>query len=145
MPEISQGLFRERVVDTMIELARLREDQRIIEAGSNALEIYLGLHRRGFTRTATTATCRIPCGQHDVALVAGWHSMRGLEDLIARLAHFMHAAATLAVWIDADEHARSEKIRSLLERWGFHIEAGTRCGDGYVLSARRRERLADAA
>jgi hypothetical protein len=51
---------REQVVDTMIELTRLSGLHRAIVAGSNSLELYLALRRRGFIRVATTATCRIP-------------------------------------------------------------------------------------
>ena len=50
---------REQVVDTMIELTRLSNLHRAIVAGSDSLELYLALRRRGFIRVATTATCRI--------------------------------------------------------------------------------------
>ena len=53
---------REQVVDTMIELTRLSNLHRAIVAGSDSLELYLALRRRGFVRVATTATCRIPEG-----------------------------------------------------------------------------------
>lgn len=145
MTDIQSQDAREHVIDTMIDLTRLTREQRIIAVGSDILHVHLILHRRGFTRAATTATCRTACGQHDVGLVVGWHSMLGLEGLIIQLGRFLHATAILAVWIDASDRIRSGEIRSLLERWGFRIEAGTRCGDGLVLSARRRERLADAA
>lgn len=145
MPNTRSPVFCEQVIDTMIELTRLSKDHRVIVAGSDILDIYLGLHRRGFMRAATTATCRVPSGQHDVALVAGWHSMQGLDKLVAWLVHFLHAAAILAVSIDAEDRRSIGELRALLERWGFRIEAVTQCGDGLVLSARRRERLAHAA
>jgi hypothetical protein len=136
---------KERVIDTMIELTRVSRDHRVIVAGTEKFDIYLSLHRRGFERAATTTTCRIPCGQHDIGLVAGWRSMLMLEGTISQLVHFLHPAAALAVWIDVPERARSHEISVLLERWGFRVEAGASCGDGFVLSARRRERLANAA
>jgi hypothetical protein len=145
MPELQPTYSREHVIDTMIELTRLAGMHRIIVAGSDNLDIYLGLHSRGFTRSATTSTCRIPCEQHDVGLVVGWHSTTALSGLIARLVHFLHAAAALAVWVDAHQRVRSQEIQLLLERWGFRVEAGARCDDGFVLSARRCERLANAA
>jgi hypothetical protein len=51
---------REQVVDTMIGLTRLSGQQRVIVAGSDEMELYLALRRRGFIRVATSATCRIP-------------------------------------------------------------------------------------
>jgi hypothetical protein len=52
------GSNREQVVDTMIELTRLSKLHRTIVAGSDSLELYLALRRRGFIRVATAATCR---------------------------------------------------------------------------------------
>jgi hypothetical protein len=51
---------REQVVDTMIGLTRLTSLHRAIVAGSGRMELYLALRRRGFLRTATAASCRIP-------------------------------------------------------------------------------------
>ena len=51
---------REQVIDTMIELTRLSNLHRTIVAGSDSLEIYLALRRRGFVRVATTAICAFP-------------------------------------------------------------------------------------
>ena len=67
---------REQVIDTMIELTRLSNLHRAIVAGSDGLELYLALRRRGFIRVATTATCRIPKGQHAVGLIAGQNSLQ---------------------------------------------------------------------
>jgi hypothetical protein len=145
MANVQLASSSESVIDTMIELVRLGTAQRVIVAGADNLDAYLSLQRRGFARTATTATCRIPCGQHDVGLIIGWHSVKALEQLVARLVNFLHAAAVLAVWVDIPERARSREVRLLLERWGFRVEAGATCGDGFVLSARRQERLANAA
>ncbi len=41
---------REQVVDTMIGLTRLSHLHRAIVAGSDSLELYLALRRRGFIR-----------------------------------------------------------------------------------------------
>ena len=49
---------QEQVIDTMIELTRLSTQHRAILAGSDSLELYLALRRRGFARASTTETCR---------------------------------------------------------------------------------------
>jgi len=48
------GSNREQVIDTMIELTRLSHLHRAIVAGSDGMELYLALRRRGFIRVATT-------------------------------------------------------------------------------------------
>jgi hypothetical protein len=138
MPASSPIPSGERIVDTMVQLALAAKSHRVIVAGSSALDIYLDLQRRGFSRVATIATCRIPCGQHDVALVAGQHSNQGLEALLTRIVSFLNTQATIAVWVGTDEQQRGKKLQLLLERLGFRIEAGARCESGFVLSARRR-------
>jgi hypothetical protein len=129
----------ERIMETMIELASVSKSHRVIVTGSDSLEIYLGLCRRGYLRVATTATCRMPCGQHDVGLVAGQHSIQALEAILVRIVHFLNTASALAVWIGSHEDGHARRLRVLLERLGFRIEAATQCEQGYVLSARRRE------
>jgi hypothetical protein len=128
----------QQVVDAMLQLTRASASQRLIAAGSDAFDLYLDLLQRGFSRVATTATCRIPCGQHDVALIAGNHSIQALEALLARLIPFLNTSAVVALRIDANENRLGGKVQSLLERLGFRVEAGTRCERGFVLSARRR-------
>ena len=70
---------REQVVDTMIGLTRLSRLHRAIVAGSDSLELYLALRRRGFIRVATTATCRTPKAQHAVGLITGGNSLLAIE------------------------------------------------------------------
>jgi hypothetical protein len=48
------------IIQPMIELARCSKRQRIIVAGSKSGELRLELHRRGFVRVATTASCGLP-------------------------------------------------------------------------------------
>jgi hypothetical protein len=50
----------EQVVTAMIELTRLSDLHRTIVAGGDNLAVYLALRQRGFSRVATTSTCRIP-------------------------------------------------------------------------------------
>jgi hypothetical protein len=129
---------REQVVDTMIELTRLSNLHRAIVAGSDSLELYLALRRRGFIRVATTATCRIPKGQHAVGLITGQNSLEAIEAALTRISQFLSTSATIAVLIDSRESGFCLKIRSKLEQMGFRIEAGVRCQQGLVLSAYRQ-------
>jgi len=137
----------ERVVDTMIELARLSHLHRAIVAGSDQMEQYLALRRRGFLRVATPATCRFPKGQHAVGLITGQDSPRAIEAALAEIAPFLCASAAVAVLIDSRESGVCLKIRSKLEQMGFRIEAGVRCPQGLVLSAWRQgfAQMANAA
>jgi hypothetical protein len=128
---------REQVVDTMIELTRLSNLHRTIAAGSDSLELYLALRRRGFMRVATTATCRVPKGQHAVGLITGQNTLRAIEAALAQISQFLSASAAIAVLIDSSESGLCLKIRSRLEQMGFRIEAGVRCQQGLVLSAYR--------
>jgi hypothetical protein len=128
---------REQVVDTMIELTRLSHLHRVIVAGSDSLELYLALRRRGFIRVATTATCRIPKGQHSVGLITGQNTLQAIEAALAQITQFLTTSAAIAVLIDSRESGVCLKIRNRLEQIGFRIEAGVRCQQGLVLSAYR--------
>jgi hypothetical protein len=129
---------REQVVDTMIELTRLSNLHRAIIAGSDSMELYLALRRRGFIRVATTATCRIPGAQHAVGLITGQNSLQAIEAALTQMSQYLSASAAIAVLIDSRESGLSLKIRSRLEQMGFRIEAGVRCQQGLVLSAYRQ-------
>ena len=132
------GSNREQVVDTMIELTRLSNLQRAILAGSDRMEMYLALRRRGFIRVATTETCRMPKGQHAVGLITGQNSLQAIEAALAQISQFLSASAAIAVLIDSRESGFCLKIRDRLEQMGFRIEAGVRCQQGLVLSAYRQ-------
>jgi hypothetical protein len=126
---------REQVIDTMIELTRLSSQLRAIVAGSDGLELYLALRRRGFARVSTPETCRIPRGQHAVGLITGQNSLAAVEAVLTRISPFL---STIAVLIDSRESGFCLKIRSKLEQMGFRIDAGVRCPQGLVLSAYRQ-------
>ena len=130
---------REQLIDTMIGLTRLSGLHRAILAGSGSMELYLALRRRGFTRVATAATCRIPRAQHAVGLIAGRNSVQAIEAALTEISPFLGASAAVAVLIDGRESGVSLRIRARLEQMGFRIEAGVRCRDGFVLSAIRRD------
>jgi hypothetical protein len=127
---------QEQVIDIMIELTRLSKQHRAILAGSDSLELYL--RRRGFNRVATTATCRIPKGQHAVGLITGQNSLQAIEAALTKISQFLSASAAVAVLIDSPEGGSCLKIRGKLEQMGFRIEAGVRCQQGLVLSAYRQ-------
>jgi hypothetical protein len=128
---------REQVVETMIELTRPSHLHRVIVAGSDSMELYLLLRRRGFMRVATIATCRIPRGQHTVGLIGGQNTLQAIEAALARISPFLSSSAAIAVLIDSRESGVCLRIRSRLEQMGFRIEAGVRCQQGLVLSAHR--------
>ena len=129
---------REQVVDTMIDLTRLSNLHRAIVAGSDSLELYLALRRRGFIRVATTATCRIPKRQHAIGLITGQNSLSAIEAALTQISQFLSPSAAIAVLIDSRESGVCLKIRARLEQMGFRIEAGVRCQQGLVLSAYRQ-------
>jgi hypothetical protein len=120
---------------------------RTILAGSDSMELYLALRRRGFIRVATPTTCRIARGQHAIGLVAGHDSSGTIEGALASISSFLSANATVAVLIDSRKSDSSLRIRSKLQQMGFRIEAGVRCQQGLVMSAYRHDfgQMANAA
>jgi hypothetical protein len=138
MVQPHSGPNREQVVDTMIELTRLSSQLRAIVAGSDSLELYLALRRRGYARVSTPETCRIPRGQHAVCLITGQNSLAAVEAALTQISPFLCASAAIAVLIDSRESGCCLKIRSKLEQMGFRIEAGVRCQQGLVLSGYRQ-------
>jgi hypothetical protein len=129
-----------QIIEPMIQLACCSKSHRIIVAGSKGLELMFELHRRGYTRVATTATCGLPRGQCNVALVdRRLQSITALERTLGWLVHFLAPAAVLVIWVDSSERAGNRKLGSMLERLGFTIEAGTRCEQGFAVAARRRD------
>jgi hypothetical protein len=129
---------REQVIDTMIGLTRLSNLHRVIVAGSDNMELYLALRRRGFIRVATTATCRIPKAQHAIGLITGQNAPEAIEAALAQISPFLGASAAIAILVDSRESGVCLKIRRRLEQMGFRIEAGVRCQQGLVLSAYRQ-------
>ena len=125
-------------IETLVELARCSKLDRIILAGSCAPHRMFELHRRGFVRVATTACCGLPRGQYDAALVE-WQlaSIKALAATLEWLVHFLGPAGVLVIAFDTREYPDRGKLRSMLARLGFRVEAGTRCGHSIAISARR--------
>lgn len=140
MPQSSLIPSIERIVDAMIQLARAAKSHRMIVADSNRAEVFLELHRRGYSRVTTTSTCRVARDRYDVAFVA-WreHSIKALETTLDWLVQLLGPASVLVVWVGPHERTPNKKLRLALGRLGFRIEAGTTCEKGVVVSARRIE------
>ena len=126
----------DRITGTMIELAQCSAGQRIILAGSNEPDRSFELHSLGFSRVVTTATCKLSRRQYDVAFVE-WrqHSIKALETTLDWLVHFLSPMGVLVIWIDVAPERR--KLRSAIEKLGFHVDTGARCENGFVVAARR--------
>jgi len=128
------------ITQTLIGLAHVSKADHVLATGSLGTEILLELHRRGCTRVAATGSCGLPRGQYDVAVV-GWRgdSLKALETTLGWLVHFLGPKGVLAVWASRDEGAPDRKLRSMLQRLGFRVEAGTFCENGLAIVARRLE------
>src|SRR5215475_2325732 len=126
----------DRITGMMIELAQCSAEHRIILAGANEPDRSFELHSRGFSRVVTTATCKLSRRPYDVVFVE-WrqHSIKALETTLDWLVHFLSPMGVLVIWIDVAPERR--KLRSAIEKLGFRVETGTRCGSGFVVSARR--------
>jgi hypothetical protein len=130
----------ERIVKALVELARGAKSRRVIVAGSNSSEVSLELHQLGYSRVATTRTCRVPGTQYDMALLV-WreHSIKALATTLDWLVHFLNPGGVLVVWLKPHECMPSRKLTTSLEGLGFRIEARARCEGGIGISARRPE------
>jgi len=80
-----------------------------------------------------------------VALV-DWQlqSIKALETTLDWLVHFLASTRVLVVSINSSTLADNQKLGPMLERLGFRVEAGTRCEQGFVISARRRDAIQQA-
>ena len=140
MTRLNSTPSRERITDSLVELARCSRQHRFIVAGANSPELMFALHRRGYVRVATTTTCGLPHGQYDVARV-DWQgrSIKSLETTLDWLVHFLGSPAVMVIWVDVPDRAASRKLAAMLDRLGFRIEVGARCEHGLAVSARRRD------
>ena len=128
----------ERIVDAMIQLARVTKSHRVIVAGTNSAEALLKLRRRGYLRVTTTKICLVPCRQFDVALIA-WReqSIKTLEATLDRLVQYVSAFGALVLWIGPHECIANQAPGLVVQRLGFRIESGTSCENGIAIAARR--------
>jgi hypothetical protein len=128
----------ERIIEPMIALAHCAKHARIIVMGTRSPEFMFALHRRGYGRVVTTASCGLPEEQFDVALV-DWRqrSMKSLDTALGWLVDYLDPGGLLVLWIDPQAPAANRKLRSILESHGLFVEAGTVREHGSAVSARR--------
>src|SRR5262249_19862632 len=124
----------EQIVDTMIALTRLSRLDGAIIAGSESMEFYLSLRRRGFVRVTTSTTSRTARRHYSVGLIAARDTLAALGQASA----FLAANAAVAILVEARDGQFCMKVRERLQQLGFRIEAGVRCHRGLVLSASRQ-------
>ena len=138
MKSPNQSARADLKTETMIGLARCSALDRIILAGSQSPHRMFELHRHGFIRVATTASCGLPRGQYNVALI-DWQlpSIKALAATLDWLVHFLGPEGVLVIALDTREGRDSHKLRPVLAKLGFRVEAGTRCECGVAISARR--------
>jgi hypothetical protein len=131
-----------KIAGTLIDLARIAKPHRVLVAGALASELLIALHRHGCLRVATSTCCGAPRGQYDAALVA-WQgsSLEILARTLQWLTAFLGPDSVLAVWVGRSEGASDRKLRTMLQRLGFRVEAGTICQNGLAVAARRLELL----
>ncbi|MGY3692321.1 hypothetical protein ACVIGA_002401 [Bradyrhizobium sp. USDA 3240] len=130
----------DRIINPMIALAGCSTQQRIVVVGAKSTELMFELHRRGFSRAASSGNCGRPAGQYDVALV-DWRrrTLLALEPSLDWLTTFLNARAVLVVWVDAQKASANQSLRASLERRGFVVEQGIVHECGCALSARRSQ------
>src|SRR5471032_233286 len=142
MNQRSSKASGEKIIETMIELARCSKLHRIIVAGSKSLSHTFELHGRGYNRVATAACYNLRRGGYDVGLL-DWRrqQIKALEAKLNGLAPLLAPTSVLVIWLDASERTEHRKLGSMLERLGFRLEAGTLCEHGLAISARRLDAI----
>jgi hypothetical protein len=130
---------RDQVVETMIALTHLSSLNRAIVAGKDSSELYLALRRRGLVRIALPLALRRRKAICAVGLITFRDSLIDFETALAQVAPSLGTSAMIAVLIKASEGGFALNVRRKLEQLGFRIEAGVRCHQGLVLSARRQK------
>ena len=130
----------DRIIDPMIDLSGCAKTDRILIAGSKALELMLEMQRRGFDRTAATANCGHAAGQYDVAMV-DWRrrAINTLDPTLKWLLGYLRPTGRLVVWVDAQKEIANQNLRAMLEHRGFVVESGTVHDCGRGISARLLE------
>ena len=140
MTQLHPASANERIIGPMIALARCTPQDRIIVAGSKAIELVFALEARGYLRAAPTGNCGHPTKQYRVALV-DWRqrSLQALETTLDWLVDYLNSAAVLVVWVDPQKPAANQNLQAALQTHGFRVEAGSAYEYGFAISARRLE------
>ena len=98
---------REQVVDTMIGLTRLSDLHRVIVAGSDSMELYLALRRRGFHPRRHHDDLPYSEAQHAVGLIAGQNAPAAIDAALTQISQFLSASAAIA---DPDRFPRKRRL-----------------------------------
>ena len=140
MIEFRPTSANERIIEPMIALARCSQQDRIIVAGSKAIELMSALQRRGYLRASATANCGHPARQYNVAFV-DWRqrTLQALEATLDWLVDYLSPAGVLVIWVDPQKPVANQNLREALQKHGFRVEAGTVHEYGSAISARRFE------
>jgi hypothetical protein len=131
----------ERLIEPIIALAHCSKLSRILVTGADNAEAVIDLHRLGYARATTTSNCGLPTGQYDVVLIDGrQRSIKALETTLDWVVDFLSLMGVLIVWLDPQHPAPARALRTVLESYGFRIEAGTVHERGSAVAARRCEK-----
>jgi hypothetical protein len=131
----------ERIVKPIIALAHCSKLARIIVTGADSAKAVTDLHRLGYARATSTLKGGLPAGQYDVVLLDGrQRSIKAVETTLDWVADFLSPTGVLIVWLDPHQPAAARPLRSVLERHGFWIEAGTRHEQASAVAARRYDK-----
>jgi hypothetical protein len=128
----------ERIIESMIALARCSTSQRIIVAGSKSVEITHEMTRRGFEHVAASANCGKAAAQYDVALI-DWRrrTLKDLEPMLDWLVGFLGPEGVVVVWMDPQKAVVRQHLCSMLERRGFVVGEAAIHDYGSAVSGKR--------
>ena len=127
----------DQAVETLISLTHLSNLRRAIVAGRGSTQLYRELRQRGFTRIGLPSDFHFRTPTFCVGLITVHDSFEEFETALSQIAPSLATTATIAVLIAPSEAGFALKVRKKLEQFGFRIEAGVRCRQGFVLSAYR--------
>ena len=140
MNQSASAASGEKIIETMIELARCSKLHRIIVEGSKSLSHMFELRGRGYNRVVTAMCYSLRRGGYDVGFV-DWRlqQIKEIEAKLSWLAPLLAPTSVLVVWLDASERVEHRKLGSILAKLGFRVEAGTLCEHGVAIAARRQD------
>ena len=133
-----------RITQSLVVLARVSPKARVLVAGPLSAIVFHELHRRRCVRVVATGARGAWAGkQYDVAIVPWYRTpLDGLDVTLKWLAQSIQRQGAVAIWIGHEEDKADRKLRAMLDRVGFHIEAATVCENGLAVVARRDEVVA---
>ncbi len=137
------------LIDQLIALSGARQADRITIAGCKALDVLLGLCRRGFLNvTCQTATQgpHVAENSADSLWILGTQDAAELRTLVAKCGRDLHAGGTLIIGFDAHSPAdRAVRFGEVLVKCGFALVRQTHSGDRQFLLCARNPGRQEAA